>query len=196
MDLETFIVAVSYTIDEELHELAVQERWRTRGPKPRLADREVLTMEVVGEYLGIDTDQGLSTYFRRHDGAWFPELRRVHRTTFVRQATNLWAIKERMSTDRILQIRAGEVMRAQLPTHRASPQACGAEPVPSMHGLTTRALLHTRDVVDAWATRTNLYCHSHLYGARRHPSRGEASFGLGIEIGLQWPLAHSLQILP
>lgn len=82
MDLETFIVAVSYTIDEELHELAVQERWRTRGPKPRLADREVLTMEVVGEYLGIDTDQGLSTYFRRHDGAWFPELRRVHRTTF------------------------------------------------------------------------------------------------------------------
>jgi len=42
-------------------------------------------MEVVGEYLGIDTDRGLDAYFRRRYGAWFPALRRVHRTTFVRQ---------------------------------------------------------------------------------------------------------------
>jgi hypothetical protein len=96
VDLDTFIVAVFCTIDEELCELAAHERWRTRGPRPRLADSEVLTMEAVGEYLGIDTDRGLYDYFRRHYGAWFPALRRVHRTTFARQAANLWAVKERI----------------------------------------------------------------------------------------------------
>ena len=96
MDLDTFIVAVFCAIDEELRDLAGRERWRTRGPRPRLADSEVLTMEVVGEYLGIDTDRGLYAYFRRHYGAWFPALRRVHRTTFARQAANLWAVKERI----------------------------------------------------------------------------------------------------
>ena len=94
MDLDTFIVAVHCTIDDELRELAKQERWRTRGPRPCLADPEVLTMEVVGEYLGIDTDRGLYAYFRRHYGARFAALGRVHRTTFVRQAANLWMVKE------------------------------------------------------------------------------------------------------
>jgi hypothetical protein len=96
VDLDTFIVAAYCTIGDELRELAKRERWRARGPRPRLADSEVLTMEVVGEYLGIDTDRGLYAYFRRHYGAWCPALRRVHRTTFVRQAANLWAVKERL----------------------------------------------------------------------------------------------------
>jgi hypothetical protein len=91
VDLDTFIVAVFCAIEEEPHDLAERERWRTRGPRPRLADSEVLTMEVVGEYLGIDTDRGLYDYFRRYYGAWFPALRRVHRTAFARQAANLSA---------------------------------------------------------------------------------------------------------
>ena len=53
-------------------------------------------MEVVGEFLGIDTDQGLFTFFRRHFGDWFPSLQQVNRTTFTRQAANLWVIKEQL----------------------------------------------------------------------------------------------------
>jgi len=53
-----------------------------------------LTIEMVGEFLGIDTEEGLYTYFRRHYGEWFPALRRIHRTTFTRQMANLWAVKE------------------------------------------------------------------------------------------------------
>ena len=49
---------------------------------------------MVGEFLGIDTDKGIYRYFRRHYGEWFPALREVHRTTFLRQAANLWAVKE------------------------------------------------------------------------------------------------------
>jgi hypothetical protein len=71
---------------------------RQRGPLPKLSDSEVLSIEiVVGEYLGIDTDySGLYAYFRRHYGEWFPTLPETHRTTFTRQAANLWALKEKL----------------------------------------------------------------------------------------------------
>lgn len=93
MELTTFIVGVYCLIDDWVR---TQPRARSRGPEPLLADSEVLTMEVVGEYLGIDTDRGIYTYFRRHYADWFPALGRVHRTTFIRQAANLWAAKERL----------------------------------------------------------------------------------------------------
>jgi hypothetical protein len=59
------------------------EKLRGRGPEPTLSDSEVLTMEIVGEFLGIDDENGLYAYFRRHYAEWFPALREVHRTTFT-----------------------------------------------------------------------------------------------------------------
>ncbi len=53
-------------------------------------------MEVVGEYLGLAQDSALFAYFRRHYSHFFPALSRLHRTTFVRQAANLWRLKERL----------------------------------------------------------------------------------------------------
>jgi DDE family transposase len=69
---------------------------RARGPAPKLSDSEVITMEVVGSYLGLSQDKELFGYFQRHYTHFFPALRGLHRTTFVRQAANLWAIKERL----------------------------------------------------------------------------------------------------
>jgi hypothetical protein len=51
---------------------------------------------MVGEFWGIDTDKGRYDHFRHHWGDWFPALSRVHRTTFVRQAANLWAVKAQL----------------------------------------------------------------------------------------------------
>jgi hypothetical protein len=62
------------------------QRLRERGPEPTLADSEVLTMEVVGEYLGLIQDSSQFAYFRQHYAHFFPALARLHRTTFVRQA--------------------------------------------------------------------------------------------------------------
>jgi hypothetical protein len=64
--------------------------WRT------LADSEVLTMEVVGEYLGLEQDTAIFAYFRRHYPHFFPALVHLHRTTFVRQAANLQVMKDRL----------------------------------------------------------------------------------------------------
>jgi hypothetical protein len=106
MDLTTFLVSVFCLIDDWLTEQhqAQHLRLRRRGPQPTLADSEVLTIECVGEFLGIDTDSGLYTYFRRHWSAWFPGLTRVHRTTFARQAANLWALKQRLYQHLLTQV--------------------------------------------------------------------------------------------
>jgi hypothetical protein len=99
VDLESFTIAVLCLIEELLDELQADPDWtrvRTRGPAPLLADSAVLTMEVVGELLGLDQDVAIYDYFRRHHPGWFPALGRVHRTTFARHAANLWAVKERL----------------------------------------------------------------------------------------------------
>ncbi len=94
MDLDDLIVSVYCLLDDELQEWLSGRTLRQRGPKPTLSDAEVLSIEVVGEYLGFSEDKELFDYFRRHYAHFFPALRRVHRTTFVRQAANLWKVKE------------------------------------------------------------------------------------------------------
>lgn len=99
MDLESFTITLYCLIDELLAEVAAHPLWppvRQRGPAPTLADSEVLTMEVVGEFLGLDQDVAIYRYFRREHPDWFPQVMRIHRTTFTRQAANLWAVKERV----------------------------------------------------------------------------------------------------
>ena len=96
MELDLFIVAVFCRIDDTLKLLFQGKRLRQRGPAPVLSDSEVLTMEVVGEYLGLSQDTALFRYFRQHFRHFFPGLGGVHRTTFVRQAANLWQVKERV----------------------------------------------------------------------------------------------------
>lgn len=94
MDLNTFIISVFCLIDDRLK--GRQRSYRRRGPAPKLSDSEILTMEIVGEFLGIDTDKGIYLFFRRHYKEWFPTLGEVHRTTFVRQTANLWKVKEEL----------------------------------------------------------------------------------------------------
>ena len=93
MDLNTFIIAIFCLIDDHIADLG---RLRARGPTPTLCDSEVITMEIVGEFLGLDEDTQLFAYFRRHYAHYFPNLMRVHRTTFTRQAANLWKVKEHL----------------------------------------------------------------------------------------------------
>lgn len=92
MDIISFITEIFVLTDDWVLQ---QPTFRRSGPKPLLSDSEVLTLEVVGEFLGLDEDKAIFTYFRTHFAAEFPMLKQVHRTTFTRQAANLWKIKER-----------------------------------------------------------------------------------------------------
>lgn len=94
LDLDTFIVTTFCLLDDMLTDFNNHHRLRQRGPAPTLADSEVLTIELVGELLGLAQDRAIFNYFRRHFAPFFPRLRQVNRTTFVRQAANLWKVKE------------------------------------------------------------------------------------------------------
>jgi hypothetical protein len=91
--LDDFMLTVFCLVDDHLRQLGLSNV-RQRGPTPLLYDSEVLTIELVGEFLGLDEDAKIFWHFRQYHGAAFPTLGQVHRTTFVRQAANLWAVKQ------------------------------------------------------------------------------------------------------
>lgn len=90
LTIQDFIVVVYCLIDDVVTVLQARYPFRTRGFAPALRDSEVITMIVVGEFLGIDTDEQIWEYFCRHWRAWFPKL--GSRSQFVRQAANLWRV--------------------------------------------------------------------------------------------------------
>ena len=59
MDLSTFIVTVFCLTDDWLEG---QENLRQRGPKPKLSDSEVLTMEIVGRWSRAASRNPCSSY--------------------------------------------------------------------------------------------------------------------------------------
>jgi hypothetical protein len=96
MNLDDLIIAWFCLIDDGVPLATESQRLRKSGPEPSLADSEVMTMEVIGAYLGLDQDKALFASFQRHGSHFFPALVHLHRTTCVRQATNLWGVKERL----------------------------------------------------------------------------------------------------
>lgn len=92
MPLEDFIITVFCLVDERVAKLTKNMALRKRGFPPKLSDAEIITLEIVGEFLGIDTDKGIWSYFKNHWLLWFPQL--GSRSAFVKQAANLWRLKQ------------------------------------------------------------------------------------------------------
>ena len=93
MKLIDYIVTVFVMVDDFCKIYYPPRKLRQRGPIPKLADSEAITMEIVGEYLGFNTDEGIYEYFSRHWNSLFPHL--PDRSNFVRQCASLWAVKQR-----------------------------------------------------------------------------------------------------
>ncbi len=87
MTPQELLLEVFCLVDDELQALDLD--LRRRGPKPKLSDSEVITMELVGAFWKLGTDQDLFRHFRRYHTAEFPALAELDRTTFTRQAANL-----------------------------------------------------------------------------------------------------------
>lgn len=93
MTFADFLLTLFYHVDRGLEALNLG-RIRSRGPAPKLYDSEVITIELAGEFLGIDTDEQILEHFRRHYAAEFPRLHQVSRSSFVRQSAGLWRVKQ------------------------------------------------------------------------------------------------------
>ncbi len=92
MTPQELLLMVFCLIDDELKALGLG-RLRQRGAAPKLADSEVITIEIIGEFWGLDADRNLFRHFQQYHTAEFPALAHTSRTSFVRQAANLWRVK-------------------------------------------------------------------------------------------------------
>jgi hypothetical protein len=93
MPVEDFIIYV-YCCVEDICRTIIKQPLRTRGFKPKLSDAEVITLEIVGEFMGKDQDKSIWRYFRNHWHDWFPNL--GSRANFAKQSANLWDLKRRI----------------------------------------------------------------------------------------------------
>ena len=105
-DIDEFIIAVFLVVDSYLTPLLQLHPPRRKGAAPALSDSEVLTLEIVGEFLGHHDDAKIWRYFRQHGQAWFPGL--SDRTSFVRQATHLWHYKQLLQQQLLQALGAGQ----------------------------------------------------------------------------------------
>lgn len=91
MSIEEFIISIFCLIDDQLKSLLNGKKLRQRGFSTKLTDSEVITMEIVGEFLGLDQDKAIWRYFKQHWKYFFPKM--PDRTNFARQAANLHVVK-------------------------------------------------------------------------------------------------------
>lgn len=92
--IDEFIITVYCEVDEALKILTSEQPIRSRGFAPALSDAELIAMEVIAEFQGIDRDKTIWQYFSRHWRDWFPNL--PSRSSFVRQSANLWQYKQQI----------------------------------------------------------------------------------------------------
>ncbi|HEX8236031.1 MAG TPA: transposase [Abditibacteriaceae bacterium] len=169
MNLDNLIIASFCQLDEAMKELLPQlpkARLRARAPQPKLCDSEVLTMEVVGAYLGFYQDKALFDYFRRHYLHFFLALASLHRTTFVRQAANLWKLKERLWQ---------QLLKNALPQCHLSFLV--SAPLPVCHGVRSTFCRRFR-----YADSTGLqatYGHDH--------ATNQTFWGFRVHLHVSWP---------
>jgi len=93
MPVEDFIIYV-YCCVADIYPQLVKTPLRRRGFQPKLTDSEVITMEIVGEFMGKDQDKSLWRYFRNHWHDCFPNL--GSRSNFVKQSASLCLLKQEM----------------------------------------------------------------------------------------------------
>ena len=96
MSEEEFIIFIYCCIADLYDDILKQsaEKLRKRGFPPKLSDPEIITMEIVGEFLKKDTDIDIWRYFKTHYLYLFPNL--GSRSNFVKQSTHLWQIKQQI----------------------------------------------------------------------------------------------------
>jgi hypothetical protein len=93
MTLEDLIITTYCFVDDYL-KASNLTHLRQRGELPALSDAEVITMEIVGEYLGHGFDKTIWAYFKEHWRHFFPKI--ACRTSFSRQCANLSEVKKKL----------------------------------------------------------------------------------------------------
>tara|TARA_B110000881_G_scaffold155996_1_gene138823 strand:+ start:101 stop:994 length:894 start_codon:yes stop_codon:yes gene_type:complete len=97
MPLEDFIIWVYCWTDDNVKKILKDTKLRHRGFQPKLSDIEVITIEIVGEFLSLETDKAIWSYFKTHWLPLFPQI--GSRSSFAKQSSNLWHVKQLLQAE-------------------------------------------------------------------------------------------------
>ena len=92
MPLEDYIIHVFCLIDDLYQDLLLTCKVRKSGYSPILTDSEIISMLIVGEFLGFSDNKKIWLYFKSHYLGYFPDLDYVRYKIFNKQATCLWNV--------------------------------------------------------------------------------------------------------
>lgn len=95
MSIYEFIISV-YLLIDSCYSLIVTKPLRTRGFPPALTDIEIITIQIVGEFLGLDSDKNIWKYFKHNYLDWFPKLGSY--PNFCKHCANLWQVNQQIMT--------------------------------------------------------------------------------------------------
>ena len=66
MPIDEFITTVFCWVEQGFEKVTAGVKLRTPRLCSRLSDSEVITMEIMGEFLGYDGDEAIWEYFKQH----------------------------------------------------------------------------------------------------------------------------------
>lgn len=90
---ETFIIVYLF-VSEQLENLLDGERLRKGGPSPKLTDAECITIFIVSEAIGLDTNVGTWHYINEHWKHFFPNL--PSSSQLSKQINGLWCVLQHL----------------------------------------------------------------------------------------------------
>ncbi len=92
MPLEDYIIHVFCLIDDLYQDLLLTCKVRKSGYSPILTDSEIISMLIIGEFMGFSDNKRIWLYFKSHYLGYFPNLGLVRYKIFNKQATCLWNV--------------------------------------------------------------------------------------------------------
>jgi hypothetical protein len=112
--IETFadLCTAIYVLVDDLYQIVAPPQDHRPGPRSAFSESEVITVTLVAELLGLDEEQRVLLYVRRHHLALFPHL--PERTRFNRRRRRLIEV-----TNRIRRLLQGATWDLLTPEERA-----------------------------------------------------------------------------
>lgn len=104
MPLDDYIIATFCLIDDLYLKFSQTHKIRKAGYGPLINDSEIITMLIVGEFLGMTDNSKIWLYFKSNYQHYFPDLKNESYKIFNKQATNLWQVIRMLHVNLLEQI--------------------------------------------------------------------------------------------
>ncbi|QRQ83055.1 IS982 family transposase [Paralysiella testudinis] len=100
MSQDDFIIT-TYLLVDKFYRQVVTTKLRKKGFEPALSDVEIITIQIVGEFMGLNDDKKIWYFFKNNLSDWFPKLGSY--ANFCKHCANLWQVHHKITQSLVVQ---------------------------------------------------------------------------------------------